>query len=115
MKKMILTAVVAVLPFASNAQGADSFMNTHRLLTNLNSMDMSPLSYGYIMGVADADDGSLYCIPGGMTPEYLARVITRAHMDKAGATDHLSQSARTFIRGSLQKAFPCSGVVKVKK
>jgi len=108
MKKLIATAALAVLPFAASADG--SFMNTHTLLMNMNHIDMTLMSYGYIAGVADAEDGQFYCLPStGMSATTLASYVVREHRSRAGKTDHLEQSARSFIRTALSNAFPCMG------
>lgn len=108
MKKLIATAALAILPFTASAQG--SFMNTHTLLVNMNHIDMTMMSYGYIAGVADADDGRAFCLPAtGMDATTLASYVIREHRSKAGGTDHLRIPARLFIHDALSNAFPCMG------
>lgn len=52
MKKLL---AIAALLFCSLAQAGGSFMNAQALVTRLQMAD--PLAVGYIMGIADAEDG----------------------------------------------------------
>lgn len=105
MKKLLATLALSAACASASATG--SFMNTHTLLMNLNHMDLTMLSYGYIMGVADAEDGNLFCIPNGIGGTDLAAHVVNFHQSKAGSMDHLQQSARFFIKQALVRSFPC--------
>lgn len=106
MKKLLATACLSVACVSANAE--TSFMNGLTLVTHLHGGPLSLMAVGYIMGLADADEGKLYCLPSGMDHMTLAHTVAQSvPSGKTGPHESLYQPAPEFVRSILKKAYPC--------
>jgi hypothetical protein len=102
MKKLILIAALAA-SFSAQA----GFMSGNKLLSNIQSteyMDQS-MAMGYIAGVVDAYDDTLFCTPSTATMGQM-RDIIRNSMLARPESQHFS--ARSLIRDILVGFYPCA-------
>lgn len=104
MKKLL---TIAALLFCSLAQAGGSFMNAQALVTRLQMAD--PLAVGYIMGIADAEDGKTICLPAGASHIGLAQTVMQSvPRGTVSLPESMYQPAHVFVRGILAKAYPCA-------
>jgi hypothetical protein len=99
-----LITIVTML-FCTLATAGGSFLNAQALVTRLQMAD--PLAVGYIMGIADAEDGKTMCLPAGASHIGLAQTVMQS-VPRGTVADSMYQPAHVFVSGILAKAYPCA-------
>lgn len=61
---------------------------------------------GYVVGVADAVHGTVWCPPGNVSAERIQQMVS-SYMKERPAT--VSQDAVAVVTASLGASFPCQG------
>lgn len=101
MKHLILTAALV----ASTAAHAE-FYDGNKLYSRLTGQaSENTAAMNYIMGVTDAFQGSVVCVPEGVTAGQLADMM-KQHLEKVPAARHLGGSDHVLF--VLKKAWPCA-------
>lgn len=107
MKKLI--AVTALSLFSCFAHASGSFLSANALVMRLQIPDMQVMSVGYIMGIADAQDGKAFCIPAGTDHVSLVRTVYLVGQRLGLAqADIMSEPAHIFVKDIFSKAYPCT-------
>lgn len=100
MKKIIITISLATAG-AAHAE----FLDGNKLLDMLRGdVVASSMALGYITGVADSVDGSVYCPPGNVTTGQL-RDMVRNFLERQ--PQFRAATGDTIVRAVAQAAFPC--------
>lgn len=101
MKKAIISGVAALACLHAYAE----FYTGNRLLALMQGDTADKVqAIGYVAGAADAITGVYWCPPAGVTLGQ-AFDLTQRLLEAAPAERH--QTADTFVRAALSRAFPC--------
>lgn len=102
MKKLIITACLA------SACASASAMNALTLVSALYGGPETGAALGYVKGVADFGNKTLYCVPPTVNGFELQQVMMQSTpQGKNGPHPDLYEPALHFVVKVLKKAYPC--------
>lgn len=102
MKKLIATAYLAVACTSASA------MNALTLVGALYGGPETGVAVGYVTGVADFGNGTLFCLHNNINGYELQRaMIDSVPQGKNGPHPDLYEPALHFVVKVLQKTYPC--------
>lgn len=105
--KRILLACAFVLSTSAHAE----FFSGNDLLAKLQSQSQvdKTLALGYVIGVADAAQGAVVCLPSAATAGQITDLV-RAWLESAPAVRH--NTADSLVVHVLKTAWPCANKPK---
>ena len=102
MKKLIATAALSLACVSASA------MNALTLVAALHGGPETGVAVGYVKGIADMGNGSIYCLPDGVNGYELQRLmVLSVPQGKGGPHPDLYDPALHFVVKVLIAAYPC--------
>lgn len=103
--------IIAALVFCASAPTSAEFLTGNDLLERLRSADEGPrvMALGYIIGAADAGNGTKHCLPTTATAGQV-RDVVHQWLEKTPRVRH--HSADSIVNLMLGIVYPCPGAKK---
>ncbi len=94
------------LAFVATTAHAGTFKNGNTLLSDMNSQSATrAIALGYVIGVVDALDNVIFCVPSGATAGQ-AHDMVQNYLESNPAIRHLP--AHNIISHALKTVWPCA-------
>lgn len=102
MKKLFTSFLIAATPFVAHAE----FMDGNELLKRMNSDNLvdKSIALGYVMGVADLNNGVYFCPPSELRAGQIFE-MTKMFLEQTPASRKFT--ADQIISHILRSVFPC--------
>lgn len=106
-----MKAAALILALAASSAQAQ-FLSGNELLERLNGSTIQQVQgIGYIMGVADAEAGSIWCPPPTVTVRQIVD-LTKRTLEMVPEKRH--EGASAYVISSVRMAWPCESKPKAK-